>query len=300
MKWLNAVLRYGLILMVVVAIAIAYVYRHQLFPAFFKPQPVEQIAQSSPEASSNSQPGNTASETVTTEQYIASEPEQRDESVTQSTAQKQAVNEDQSGGVVAQQKRADENVTQQERVVDPVTDSRQKEMPMNRSEVMTTPRYEEQMSPGMNGPAMQTPAMTYESPRPPQESSDQVNDVAGGTAGNQQQEADQQQRFFQLLNSARQAYWQNEYGQAVDSYQQALELQPHNPDIYGELGNVYYSQGEWEKAGESFYQAAVRLIKYNRPDRAYYLLPVISGLKKERAAELQQQLNELRQHQNMR
>jgi uncharacterized protein HemY len=65
---------------------------------------------------------------------------------------------------------------------------------------------------------------------------------------------------------------------------------PETPDGYGELGNVHYAQGEWDKAGESLYQAAIRLLDKGRSDKAYNMLSIIRGLQHERAAELEKRL----------
>ena len=97
-------------------------------------------------------------------------------------------------------------------------------------------------------------------------------------------------QYRQLINSARQAYWQGQYKQSEDYYKQAIEAEPGNPDTYGELGNVYYAQGLWDESGESLYQSAIRLLDQNRPDKAYNLLSIIQGLKHTRGAELESRL----------
>ncbi len=91
---------------------------------------------------------------------------------------------------------------------------------------------------------------------------------------------------------ARKAYWQGQYEQSENYYKQAIEAEPANPDSYGELGNVYYSQGLWDESGENLYQSAIRLLDQNRPDKAYNMLSIIQGLKHKRGAELETRLQE--------
>ncbi len=117
------------------------------------------------------------------------------------------------------------------------------------------------------------------------------------TATGQQAEIPPQQQYYQIINKARHAYWQGQYQQSVEDYQQAIELMPESPDGHGELGNVYYAQGEWDKAGESLYQAAIRLLDKGRSDKANNMLSIIRGLRHERAMELEKRLQTQRSRQ---
>lgn len=89
-----------------------------------------------------------------------------------------------------------------------------------------------------------------------------------------------------MLLVARQTFWN---GNPLDSeklYLDLAKLHGNNPNIYGELGNVYYSQGKWEKAGKAYYQAAVRLLDLKQTQQVNYLLRVIEGLDAESAEKL--------------
>ncbi len=110
------------------------------------------------------------------------------------------------------------------------------------------------------------------------------------TAPAQTPEQSSRQEYQQIINKARQAYWQGQYPQSAKYYQQAIDLLPESPDAHGELGNLYYDQGEWDKAGESLYQAAIRLIENGRSDKAFTMLSIIRGLKHKRADELEKRL----------
>lgn len=97
-------------------------------------------------------------------------------------------------------------------------------------------------------------------------------------------------RRDKLRIDARSAFWRHDYQQAEKDYQELIQLDPDDPDAYGELGNVYFSQGNWKAAGGAFYEAALRLINSGQVGRARHLLTVIRGLDPERARELEQQL----------
>ncbi len=94
----------------------------------------------------------------------------------------------------------------------------------------------------------------------------------------------------ELFITARKAYQQGDLKKAENVYQQLVELDGDNPDTYGELGNIYYAQGKWDKAGQAYYQAAVRLVDEGNLQQVAYLQRVISGLNIEYAEKLQQKL----------
>ena len=73
-------------------------------------------------------------------------------------------------------------------------------------------------------------------------------------------------------------------------YIELTQLEQDNPDAFGELGNVYYSQGKWNEAGQAYYQAAVRLITEGNHNQVAYLHRVIKGLNAEHAEKLSQKM----------
>jgi hypothetical protein len=102
--------------------------------------------------------------------------------------------------------------------------------------------------------------------------------------------SDNGKREQELLNQARQAYWQRHYDDAVVAYKKLLRMNPENPDLYGELGNLYYTMGAWELAGEAYYQASQRLLKTGQTAQLGYLLRVIKGLNPDLADKLEQDI----------
>ena len=91
-----------------------------------------------------------------------------------------------------------------------------------------------------------------------------------------------------LLISARNAFNQGKLVESENFYIELTQLDNDTADIFGELGNVYYSQGKWDKAGQAYFEAAVRLIKEGNFDQVAYLQRVISGLNAEHAEKLAQ------------
>ena len=93
-----------------------------------------------------------------------------------------------------------------------------------------------------------------------------------------------------LLINARNAFIQGEIIKSEKFYLELTQLDNDNPDIFGELGNVYYSQGKWSKAGQAYYDAAERLISDGNYEQVTYLQQVINGLSPEYAEKLSQRM----------
>jgi hypothetical protein len=91
---------------------------------------------------------------------------------------------------------------------------------------------------------------------------------------------------YELLAAAREAFWLHNYDDAEKNYRALTELEPQNPDGFGELGNMYFSQGRWEEAAAAYFEAGTRLISEGRLDAARELVNVIRGLNGQQADEL--------------
>lgn len=91
---------------------------------------------------------------------------------------------------------------------------------------------------------------------------------------------------YELLAAAREAFWLHNYDDAEKNYRALTELEPQNPDGFGELGNMYFSQGRWEEAAAAYYEAGTRLVSEGRLDPARELVNVIRGLNGQQADEL--------------
>lgn len=96
---------------------------------------------------------------------------------------------------------------------------------------------------------------------------------------------------YQLLAVAREAFWMHNYAEAETNYRDLIALEPDNPDGYGELGNMYFTQGNWEQAADAYFNAGKRLILAGRLQQAEVLVKVIRGLNGKQADELETLLN---------
>lgn len=94
----------------------------------------------------------------------------------------------------------------------------------------------------------------------------------------------------QLMSQARNAYWQKDHARAEEIYQQAAKLDSRNPDLYGELGNLYFSQGKWQQAADAYYAAGLQLIEQGKSDRVRHLVTVLKGLDSVQAEKLEKSI----------
>ncbi|MCK4705562.1 MAG: hypothetical protein KAT90_08790 [Gammaproteobacteria bacterium] len=98
----------------------------------------------------------------------------------------------------------------------------------------------------------------------------------------------------QVLYTARKLFWSGNARASETLYLQLINLDSSDPNAYGELGNVYYTQGKWKQAGGAYYEAAVRLLGQKNNDqvanRVSYLLRVIQGLDTESAEKLRKKI----------
>jgi tetratricopeptide (TPR) repeat protein len=95
---------------------------------------------------------------------------------------------------------------------------------------------------------------------------------------------------YQLLAMAREAFWMHNYAEAETHYRDLIALEPDNPDGYGELGNMYFTRGNWEQAANAYFNAGKRLIQTGRIEQAEVLVKVIRGLNGKQADELEAML----------
>lgn len=89
---------------------------------------------------------------------------------------------------------------------------------------------------------------------------------------------------------ARAAFWSGDYDRAVILYRELIDEYDSNPDLYGELGNVHYAQGQRQEAAQAYYKAAERLLEHGQVSRAAQLNRVIRNLDAELAERLDREL----------
>jgi len=94
----------------------------------------------------------------------------------------------------------------------------------------------------------------------------------------------------ELINQARLLHLTGNSSNAIDLYRELAEVYPDDPNVVGELGNVYYLKGDWEQASLAYYEAAIRLQKLRMTEQIHYLYLVIHGLDPDVAEKLREQL----------
>lgn len=90
--------------------------------------------------------------------------------------------------------------------------------------------------------------------------------------------------------SARKAYWQQDLERSEQFYLTLRESSPNDPDIAGELGNLYYARGDLQKAVETYYETGLLLRDANRIQEARMLANEIHRLDSAMASKLWNQL----------
>jgi cytochrome c-type biogenesis protein CcmH/NrfG len=95
---------------------------------------------------------------------------------------------------------------------------------------------------------------------------------------------------YKVMAKAREAFWLRDFDTAEQQYRTLTQLEPDNPDGYGELGNMYFSQGKWDEAAAAYYEAATRLLDEGLVVQAREMLEVIRGLNGPQASDLEAQI----------
>jgi tetratricopeptide (TPR) repeat protein len=62
-----------------------------------------------------------------------------------------------------------------------------------------------------------------------------------------------------MVQTARRAFWNGDLEAAEAAYIEAIARYPDDPDLFGELGNLYVSMGRRQRALDAFYESALRL-----------------------------------------
>ncbi|MGB5304666.1 MAG: tetratricopeptide repeat protein [Gammaproteobacteria bacterium] len=137
------------------------------------------------------------------------------------------------------------------------------------------------------GPEVNAAGAESRPPVPPMPGASTV-DATGPQASTGTRRAAKAASPYQLLAAARESFWLRDYEGAERQYRQLIGVEPENPDGYGELGNMYFSQGEWDAAASAYYEAGVRLITAGQLSQASELVDVIRGLDGARADDLDQ------------
>jgi hypothetical protein len=92
------------------------------------------------------------------------------------------------------------------------------------------------------------------------------------------------------LALARSAWHQGNHDKAISLYWRLLREFSNHPDFAGELGNIYFSQGQTELAVNAYSEAFLRLLKNNDREGAMQVLRIVYNIDQEQAALLREYL----------
>ncbi|MCG6934692.1 MAG: hypothetical protein LJE73_02205 [Proteobacteria bacterium] len=287
---IRTLLSYSLVIIIVAAVVLAFYYRDQLMPevdAIY--EDVESWVNDRQPASTTiaeTQTAETAVENVQPEVETTETPMEQGETVVEST-------ETVVSGPGEAAVEAPGEMTTGARMEPEVETTDLAEIP---SEVATEAPASPEQQAGVTTPP---PAATASSdmmaaaslPGPTSDSqSQQVIDQPG--VGDKTDVQDKGRLEHELIRQARQAFWNRQYGEAEAAYKDLIEISPENPDLYGELGNLYYSMGKWELAGTAYYAASTRLLKSGQTGQLGYLVRVLKGLDPDLAEKLEQDMKQ--------
>ncbi len=98
--------------------------------------------------------------------------------------------------------------------------------------------------------------------------------------------------FQSQLDQARQLYWRRDLRAAEQAYRRLTESYPQRAEVWGELGNLYYSQREMVQAADVYYRAIELLIEQGDTGRARQMLGAMHQLDSDKARKLEEQLSQ--------
>ena len=98
--------------------------------------------------------------------------------------------------------------------------------------------------------------------------------------------------FQSQLEQARQHYWRHDMHAAEQAYRRLTESHPQRAEVWGELGNLYFSQREMVQATDAYYQAVELLIEQGDAERARQMLGAMYQLDAEKAKQLEARLGQ--------
>ncbi|MCP5372927.1 MAG: hypothetical protein H6907_14470 [Hyphomicrobiales bacterium] len=90
--------------------------------------------------------------------------------------------------------------------------------------------------------------------------------------------------------AARKAFWDGDLEAAETKYIDLMAANADEPDLAGELGNLYLRQGKRDEAAAMYLEAGRRILRGPNPVRANTVIAILMGLSPESADELRRDL----------
>ncbi len=88
------------------------------------------------------------------------------------------------------------------------------------------------------------------------------------------------------LLKAREAYWDNEFQYAIELYSAEIKKNPSSPDLYGEIGNIYYGLDNYSAASDYYLKAGELFLQANDDIRAKQIYEILVTISPEKAQQL--------------
>ena len=238
-------------------------------PPIFRPLDDEQQAEK-PEASIDvAAPAGTGQAAAQNAEPAAAEPGQQ-------APQEQAAQEEQTTQEQAAQEPAAQEQAAQE---PPAQEQPAQEQP---AQEQATQEQATQEPPAQTQMATATPTASAAAPAA----------ASGAASESGPQTNPEDARLQQQLERAREFYWQRDLRGAASAYQSLGEAYPENAEVWGEIGNFYFSLRRGEQAGAAYSHAIELLMQNNDPVRARQLLGVLFRLDARKARELETRLQQ--------
>lgn len=90
--------------------------------------------------------------------------------------------------------------------------------------------------------------------------------------------------------TARRLFWEQEPATAEKAYQALIRDYPDEPDLPGELGNMYLNQGRWQEAAELYYEAGIRALHVSNRGQVNAVIRILRQLDPAKAEVLWQNM----------
>ena len=220
-----------------------------------------------------------AQETAAQEQ-AAQEQAAQETAAQEQAAQEQAAQEPPAQEQPAQEQPSQEQPSQEQATQDQATQEQATQEQANHEQA--TQAQATQEPPAQTQMATATPTASAAAPAA----------ASGAASESGPQTNPEDARLQQQLERAREFYWQRDLRDAASAYQSLGEAYPENAEVWGEIGNFYFSLRRGEQAGAAYSHAIELLMQNNDPVRARQLLGVLFRLDARKARELETRLQQ--------
>ena len=294
MKIVQKILSHGLLIAFFVAVFFIYLYRGELFPQWFDQQAQTEAAP----ATASTSPEPVAEQPRSAQSSVPDDEAQLAQAVPAepvAVADEQPPTEPLAG---AAPEAAPATAPSEARTAD-VSEAAQRpaEAPAQTADTVTADQYRplgaEDAEKQPFNPAAEVPDSVVAAPeyRPLKAKKSAPHDAAsepGKAVARPADEAD----FQSQLETARQHYWRRDMRAAEQAYRRLSESHPQRAEVWGELGNLYYSQREMVQATDVYYRAIELLIEQGDTERARQMLGAMYQLDTDKARELEARLGQ--------